>query len=73
MAGRKINDMSSMFGKATAGENILPMGAKTVRIRDSDGAGEVNNYPDMEGMIHSNQEMSKRKVEGHKMKPGYRN
>lgn len=72
MAGRRIDDYSSMFGKAPAG-TIFPQGAKTKTIPNSDGAGEVYDYPDMEGTIHKNQQMTKNKVNSHKMKPGYRN
>jgi hypothetical protein len=73
MGGQKINDHSSWCG--TRGQNsILPDGPhKTKAYSSAEGAGEVDRYEDTTEAIKATQEMAKRKLEGNKPKPGYRN
>ena len=71
MAGQRIDDHSSPFGKSRS--NVpFPEGAKMKQISDQEGAGSVMRYEDTEEAIKSVQEKSVSQTKKHPMKPGYR-
>lgn len=73
MAGRRIDDHSSPFGKAEAGE-VFPDGGHHLKMERDDGhAGHLEDYEDTTEKIESVQTEGVRKVESKKMKPGFRN
>jgi hypothetical protein len=71
MSGRKINDHSSWMGSSTA-ESPLPLGNKRKGESSAEGFGGLGHYEDTTETIKSQQEMNKKKVHGHPMKPGHR-
>lgn len=58
-------------GKGKAG-SVFPEHTHTHHYKDSNGAGAMSDYPDTEDKIHRDQEAGVKKMEGRKMKPGYR-
>lgn len=70
MAGRRIDDHSSFMGKGS--EYPLPVGNKMKRLTRVEGAGSLSDYPDTEEAIARDQKEATRKVEGKKVKSGYR-
>lgn len=73
MSGRRIDDHSSWMG-GKGKNSVLPDGPhKTKEESSAEGAGAVSRYEDTTETIKSQQEMGKKKVQGHPMKPGYRN
>lgn len=72
MASRRIDDHSSWVGEAPSREKPFPDGAKMKRYESAEGAGEVNNYPDMDPMIKRVQDESINKAKRRDMKDGYR-
>lgn len=72
MAGRRINDHSSPFGKGSKG-SVFPDGPHKVKMESSaDGVGALSKYEDTSEAIKSQQMAGKAKVSGHAAKPGYR-
>lgn len=71
MGGQKINDHGSWIGKGSKG-SVFPMGVKTKDESSAEGVGGVAKYEDTTETIKSMQEMNKKKVQGHPMKPGFR-
>lgn len=71
MAGRKIDDHSSWVGKGSNG-TVFPMGAKLKSQSSAEGVGSLSHYEDTTEAIKSQQEMSKKKVQGHPQKVGHR-
>ena len=67
MSGRKINDHNSWIGQGKGG-TVFPMGVKLKNESSAEGAASVMKYEDTTEAIKGVQEMSKRKVHGHKMK-----
>lgn len=72
MGGRSIKDHSSWIGKGSNG-SVFPMGVKTKNESSAEGVGALNKYEDTTEAIKSQQMMNKTKVNGHPMKPGFRN
>lgn len=71
MAGQRIDDHSSPFGKSRP--NVpLPEGAKMKQISDQEGAGSVMRYEDTEQAIGHVQKESVKHLKGRPLKPGYR-
>jgi hypothetical protein len=71
MAGRRIDDHSSWIGSSSK-ESPLPMKSKMMQESSAEGFGALNKYEDTTEAIKSQQEMNKKKVHGHPMKPGFR-
>lgn len=73
MAGRKIDDHSFWAG-GKGKDSVLPDGPhKTKSESSAEGVGALSHYEDTTEAIKSQQEMNKKKVHGHPMKPGFRN
>lgn len=73
MGGRKIDDHGSWMGAAPKGE-VFPHGPYKLKGESSaEGVGELMRYEDSTEAIKSQQEMGKKKVQGHGRKDGYRN
>ena len=73
MAGRRIDDHGSWIG-AKGKDSVFPDGPhKTKDESSAEGFGALSHYEDTTETIKSQQEMSKKKVHGHPMKPGTRN
>jgi hypothetical protein len=71
--GQRIDDHSFWAGKKEK-DSVFPDGPhKTKDESSAEGAGSVAKYEDTTEMIKSQQEMGKKKIQGHPMKPGYRN
>lgn len=72
MAGRKIDDHSSLWGGAGKG-SVFPDGPHKVKHESSAmGDGGLGHYEDTTEAIKSQQEHSVRKAKGHPHKPGTR-
>lgn len=74
MSGRRIDDHKSWMGSRSKG-SVFPDGPhKTKEERSAEGAGHIGmDYPDTTEDIHRDQEHGASKLEGRRMKPGYRN
>ena len=66
----KITDHSFFAG---SGSPKFPKGVHTKDESSAEGFGALNHYEDTTEAIKSQQEMAKKKVHGHPMKPGTRN
>lgn len=71
MAGRHINDHGSWIGKGSKGVP-LPMESKMKQETSAEGFGGLSHYEDTTETIKSQQEMAKKDVHKHPMKPGHR-
>lgn len=71
MSGQRIDDHSFWAGgKGKA--SVFPDGPhKTKDYSSAEGVGSVGKYEDTTESIKGVQEMSKKKVQGHPMKPGF--
>lgn len=73
MGGRKIDDHSFWAG-GHGKDSVLPDGPhKTKSVGHAEGFGELSHYEDTNETIVAQQNMNKKKVEGHPRKPGFRN
>ena len=73
MAGRRIDDHSFWAG-SKGKSSVFPDGPhKTKDESSAEGVGAIAHYEDTTEAIKSQQMMSKKKVEGHPQKSGYRN
>lgn len=72
MSGRRIDDHSSWIGASNKGKYPLPMESKMKSESSAEGFGALSKYEDTTEAIKSQQEMNKKKVHGHPMKPGHR-
>jgi len=71
MAGQRIDDHSFWAGGKSK-SSVFPDGPhKSKEYSSAEGAGDVSKYEDTTEAIKSVQEMSKKKVKGHPMKPGF--
>ena len=71
MAGKSITDHKFFGG---SGSPRFPDGPhKTKNESSAEGGGSVGHYEDTTEAIRSHQEMSKKKIMAHPMKPGTRN
>jgi hypothetical protein len=75
MSGRKINDQKLWAGTTNQGNKIFPAGPyKTREEKSAEGAGYIGmDDPDTTEDIYRDQEHGASKLEGRRMKPGYRN
>lgn len=71
MGGRLIKD-HSFFAGGPSKESPLPMGDKFKYEASAEGVGELSKYEDTTEAIKSQQMENKKKVNGHKMREGYR-
>lgn len=69
MSGQKINDHSFWAGGKSK-DSVFPKGVHTKDESSAEGVGSVGKYEDTTEAIKGVQEMSKKKVQGHQMKPG---
>lgn len=67
-----IKDHGSWVGKGSNGK-VFPDGAKTKSASSAEGFGKLSHYEDTSEAIKSQQEMNKKKVNGHPQKSGHRN
>lgn len=70
MAGRRIDD-HKFFAGGMSKDSVLPKGVHVQHHSDDGVAGHLTKYEDTDAAIRSQQEMNKRKVKGHDMKPGH--
>jgi hypothetical protein len=71
--GQRIDDHSFWAG-SKGKDSVFPDGPhKTKDESSAEGAGSLSRYEDTTEAIKSQQEMAKKKVMAHPMKPGYRN
>lgn len=72
MSGRHITDHSFWAGHKGK-DSVFPDGPHKCKDESSaEGFGRLSHYEDTTEAIKSQQEMNKRKVHGHPMKPGFR-
>lgn len=70
--GQKINDHGFWAG-SKGKDSVFPDGPhKTKDESSAEGFGGLSHYEDTTETIKSMQEMNKKKVHGHPMKPGFR-
>lgn len=72
MGGRRIDDHNSWMGKGDA-MDVLPPKTKCKSLPESGGAGALSQYRDTIETSTEDQRASVSKIQGHKIKPGYRN
>ena len=73
MGGQRIDDHKSWMG-SKGKDSVFPDGPhKTKDESSAEGFGKLSHYEDTTETIKSQQEMAKKKVHGHPMKPGTRN
>lgn len=71
--GQRIDSHSSWMG-SKGKASVFPDGPhKTKDESSAEGFGDLSHYEDTTEAIKSQQEMNKKKVHGHPMKPGMRN
>lgn len=73
MSGKRIDDHSFWAGKPSKGSVFPDGGAKIKDESSAEGFGGLSHYEDTTETIKSMQQMAKKKVHGHPMKPGTRN
>lgn len=73
MSGQRIDDHSFWAG-SKGKSSVFPDGPnKTKNESSAEGVGSLSHYEDTTEAVKSQQEMSKKKVQGHAQKPGHRN
>jgi hypothetical protein len=71
MSGRRIDDYG---GYPNTSEKMMKSKNKLKDFESAEGAGRIGmDYPDTTEDIHRDQEAGISKLEGRRMKPGYRN
>lgn len=70
MASRRIDDMGGWPGSADA---MMKSKNRVEHEMSAEGAGHMADYPDTTEDIHRDQKHGVGKLEGRKMKTGYRN
>ncbi len=73
MSGGKRIDDHAFWGGSKPKGTVLPEGSKMKQMSDPKGAGHEAYYEDTAEAIEKVQVMGDSKVQGRKMKPGYRN
>ena len=67
--GRRIDDHSFWAGSKSK-DSVFPKGVHTKDESSAEGAGSVMKYEDTSEAIKGVQDMAKKKIHGHPMKPG---
>lgn len=71
MSGRRIDDYG---GYARTSDEMMRSKNKLKEYKSAEGAGEIGiDYPDTTEDIHRDQDAGTKKLDGRRMKPGYRN
>ena len=70
--GRAIHSANSLPGGKGKSGSVFPEKTHTHHYKDVKGAGAMGDYSDTEDKIHRDQEAGVNKMQGRKLKPGYR-
>lgn len=72
MSRMRVDAKNSIMGSGKGG-SVFPEGVHVKKMKSAMGAGEIENYPDKDEMVHRGQDEAVSKAKARPMKPNYRN